>query len=361
MRWQQKRLWSCLLFTITASLLFVACNPSRQANTPAATEAPSSSLANPEHEAEHEEGEHDEELAMLTLPEVAAVDLGGRRLRVVATTTIIGDVVAQVGGEAIELTVLIGPAQDSHSYEPSAADLASVAEADVVFVNGWNLEEGLLASLENAAEDTPLAPVSANIEPLAASEAGHEEEAGEEHGHGAADPHTWLDPHNVLQWVANIEQVLRTLDPANAETYANNARAYLAEVEELIAYYDEQVAQIPAEQRKLVTNHDAFGYFAAAYGFEIIGTVIPATSTLAEPSASGLAQLAETMRQEGVCALFAESTANDELARTVAAEVETCRVIQVLTLYTEALGETGSYLGMMRANIEAMVAGLGQS
>jgi ABC-type Zn uptake system ZnuABC Zn-binding protein ZnuA len=298
-------------------------------------------------------------LTTLSLPEVGPADLEGDRLQVLATTSIIGDVVSQVGGEAIELTVLMKPGQDPHSFEPTVGDLTAAAEADVIFVNGWDLEEGLVADLENVARDVPLVPIAAGIAPLAFG--GHEEEAGQaQHG---ADPHTWLDPHLVRQWVENAEQMLADLDPAHAGEYAGNASAYQAELEALIAYYDQKVAQIPADRRKLVTNHDSLGYFAQAYDFEVVGTVVPAASTLAEPSASDLAELLKAMEREGVCTLFAETTANEQLAETVATELGNCESVQVVTLYTGALGPAGSeadnYLDMMRANIDAIVSGLG--
>lgn len=297
-------------------------------------------------------------LTTLSLPEVAPANLEGDRLRVVATTSIIGDVVSRVGSEAIDLTVLMEPGQDPHGFEPSTGDLTAAAEADVLFVNGWNLEEGLVADLENIAQGVPLVPIAANIRPLPFGEGQDKTEPN----HPGADPHTWLDPHLVQQWIENAEQVLSGLDPAHAGEFAANASAYQAELEALTAYYDEKVAQIPPARRKLVTNHDSLGYFAEAYDFEVIGTVIPAASTLAEPSASDLAQLLEAMETEGVCTLFAETTANEQLAETVATELGGCESVQVVTLYTGALGpaggETDSYLGMMRANIDAIVEGL---
>ena len=298
-------------------------------------------------------------LTTLSLPEVDPADLEGDRLQVLATTSIIGDVVSQVGGEAIELTVLMKPGQDPHSFEPTVGDLTAAAEADVIFINGWDLEEGVVADLENVAQSVPLVPIAANIKPLAFGE--HQD--GTESNHPGADPHTWLDPHLLRQWVENAEQMLTGLDPAHAGEYAGNASVYQAELEALIAYYDQKVAQIPADRRKLVTNHDSLGYFAKAYDFEIVGTVLPAASTLAEPSASDLAELLGAMEREGVCTLFAETTANEQLAETVASELGGCESVQVVTLYTGALGPAGSeadsYLGMMKANIDAITGGLG--
>lgn len=303
-----------------------------------------------------------EEEAVLALPELAPVALEGRALRVVATTSIIGDVVGQVGGEAIALTTLMGPGQDPHSYEPSTADLTQVAETDVIFVNGWDLEEGLVDDLANIAGDAPLAPISANITPLAYG--GYEEEAGEAdvHGHDV-DPHVWLDPQLAMQWVQNVETVLSSLDPESAEVYAANAAAYEEELAALDARMAEALEQIAPERRKLVTNHDSLAYFARRFDFEIVGTVIPGASTLAEPSAQSLAGLVERMREEEVCTVFAESTANALLAETVADELEACEEVQVLSLYTGALGASGSgaesYVALMEENLEVVVEGLG--
>jgi len=314
------------------------------------------------------------ETTVLSLPTLDPVLLDGRPLRVIATTSLIGDVVSQVGGDAVTQTTLMGPGQDPHSYQPAAADLTAVAQADVVFVNGWDLEEGLLDDLATIGEGVPLVPISAGIQPLAfgANAREHEEEnhegeaeqSEEDHDHGGADPHVWQSVPNVMRWAENAAAVLSALDPANEALYQANAQAYLAELEALDAYTREQVATIPAEERVLVTNHEAFAYLADAYGFEVLGTIIPGVSTLAEATAADLSALIQAMQAEGVCALFTETTVSDRLAQTVAAELEGCDNVQIVKLYTGALGEAGSgadsYTGMMRANVAALVAALGQ-
>lgn len=317
-----------------------------------------------------QEHEHDAGAEMLALPELQAVVLGGGPLRVVATTSLIGDVVAQVGGDAIELTTLMGPGQDPHSYEPAARDLTAVARAHVVLLNGWDLEEALVDDLEAIAGKTSLVPVSAYIQPLRfgagyQEDAGHQEDAGSdegEHHHEGADPHVWFSVRNVEQWVKNVVRVLSDLDPANAERYADNAAAYLAELAELDAYARSQFAGIPAEKRFLVTNHRSLAYLAADYDLQVLGTVIPATSTLAEPSARDLVDLTQAMERRGLCALFVESTVSDKLAQTVAAELDSCDAVQVISLYTGAIGPAGSgadsYVGMFRFNVDAIVQGL---
>ncbi len=298
----------------------------------------------------------------LTLPELTAVELSGRPLQVVATTSIIGDVVQQVGGEAIALTTLMAAGQDPHGYVPPAGDLAAAADADVIFIHGWQLEESLLDNLQAVAEDVPLVPVAAGIEPRRPDEQESAHADEEAHDHGLIDPHTWMDPQRVGQWVKNIATALSALDPANRATYEQNAAAYQQALAELDAELAAQFAQIPAGRRLLVTNHNSLGYLAERYDFELLGTILPGASTLAEPSAANLSELVEAMSTAGVCTVFAETTAADTLARTVAAELSTCDEVKIVPLYTGALGPAGSgadsYLGMMRANAAAIVQGL---
>jgi zinc/manganese transport system substrate-binding protein/manganese/iron transport system substrate-binding protein len=302
--------------------------------------------------------QQDDALDVLVLPALTAVDLQNTQLQVVATTSIIGDAVAQVGGDAIVLTTLMGAGQDPHSYVPSAGDLTAVADAHVIFINGWNLEEGLLDNLQNVAGEVPLVPVSANIAPLAFG--AHEDEA--ESDHETADPHTWLDPHLVKQWVRNIAQTLSALDPDKATLYTANADAYQAELDALIKKMETQIVTIPVAQRVLVTNQDSLAYFAARYQYEVIGTVIPGASTLAEPSARKFTALEAVMREHKLCTIFAETTANEQLAQAVAAELADCDTVKIETIYTGAIGVAGSgmdsYIGMMMANGTAVVEGL---
>lgn len=322
---------------------------------------------------------HAPEAETLSLPELEAIDLDGQALKAIATTGVIGDVVAQVGGDSIALTTLMNAGQDPHSYQPAARDLTAVAGAHVIFVNGWDLEEALVQELEEISEDALFVPISAEIEPLTFGDAenqhenGSEEPQGEheehqggegpnEHHPRSVDPHVWFSIHNVEQWVENVEHVLSSLDPANAETYEQNARAYLAELEELEGYAESQLTKISPDKRILVTNHDSFSYFAEAYGFEVLGTVLPAASTLAEPSVSDLADLIAELEEHKVCTIFTETTVSDTLAQTVAAELEGCDDVKVLQLYSGALGPAGSgaesYIDMFRANVDTILAGL---
>ena len=286
----------------------------------------------------------------LPLPTVTARAGGDRPLRVLATTSIIGDAVAQVGGDAIDLTTLIAAGQDPHSYQPGAADLTAAADADVIFVNGWNLEEGLIEDLTAIGGAAAIVPVSAGIAPRLVGD--------------APDPHTWQDPANVEQWVENIRQTLGAADPPNAAAYDANAAAYRAELERLDEEVRAALANIPAERRVLVTNHDNLGYFADAYDFAVIGAIIPSVSALAEPTAAGLADLARLMADNGLCTLVVEQAADERLARALEGELEQCDGVGLLSLYTDALGPPGSgaetYLGLMRANAAILVAGLSE-
>ncbi|MBN1815301.1 MAG: zinc ABC transporter substrate-binding protein [Anaerolineae bacterium] len=307
------------------------------------------------------------EMAVLSLPDLEPADLGGKALQVVATTSIIGDVVARVGGEAIALTTLMGPGQDPHSYQPAAQDMVTVSKAHVIFVNGWDLEEALIHDLEGIAEQVPFVPVSAGIEPLVfgAHKEDPEQQASTQedaHAHGSADPHTWFSIQNVKMWVENVTRVLSDLDPAHATTYQANAGAYRSELEALEAYVVELLSSIPVEKRYLVTNHNSFAYLAHAYGLQVLGTVIPAASTMAEPSASSLVELTALMKEHGVCTVFTEATVSDKMAQMVAGELEGCDQVQVKKLYTGAVGPAGSgadsYVGMMRYNVDQIVEGL---
>ncbi len=306
--------------------------------------------------------EHDQE--DMELPVIEPVELSaGEKLKVVATTSIVGDVVSNIGGEAIDLTVLMDVGQDPHSYEPAPKALAAIEDADIVFVNGLDLEEVLMASIENIATGV-IVPVSAGIEPLAFADQEHEGET-DGHDHSAGDPHFWVDPNNVIVWVENIAHILAEADPVNRETYQANAESYTAELEALDSYIREQVTLIPEANRKLVTDHGLYSYFADEYGFEIVGTVTPSFSTTAGASAGDVARLVELIQAEEVPALFIGTTASQglqNLAEAISGEVgEQVKVLPLLTGSLAPEGEPGdTYLGYMRFNIDQMVEGLAE-
>lgn len=276
-----------------------------------------------------------------------------REIRVVATTTLVGDVVRQVGGDAIALTVLLPYGVDPHAFDPTPQDLARIADADLVFANGAGLEEFLSPLLENAGGAAQIVQVSEGI-PLLAMAPGAEEE----HEHTGGDPHTWIDPNNVKIWVANIAAALTQADPEHAASYQANAAAYTAELVTLDAWIREQVAQVPEAHRLLVTDHQLFGYFAEEYGFVQVGAIIPAYSTAAQPSAQELASLEDAIRSYAAPAIFVGSTVNPTLAEQVAQDTGV-RLVRVYTgSLTEPGGEADSYLSYMRYNVTAMVEAL---
>lgn len=300
------------------------------------------------------------------MPKLEAVTLGtGEKLRVVATTSIVGDVVSRVGGDDIELTVLIPLGSDLHTFQPTPQDAAAIAKAHLVVTNGAGLEGGWMSKLlENAGGKRPLVPASAGVTLRQGGHHHHEEEEGadeheeeEEHEHEGNDPHVWFDVKNVVAWTRNVEQALAALDPAKADEYHQNAANYTAELQELDAWIEAQVKQIPAERRKLVTSHEAFGYFCDRYGLEQVGAVFPVT-TEAQPSAKDLAQLQEAIKTEGVQAVFAETTVNPALVEQLARDSG----IKVVTLYTGSLGKPGSeadsYVKLMRYDVEAITTAL---
>lgn len=270
-------------------------------------------------------------------------------VKVAATTTIVGDVVKQVGGERISLTTLLPIGADPHTYEPRPQDVAAIHDAQLVFINGLELEHSMEAVI-GANASGPVVVVSEGIEVLPFSAAGDE--------HGSGDPHTWMDPKNVQQWVENITSALISVDPEGATIYRANADAYLMQLADLDVWIKGEVAVIPAEQRKLVTDHQSLGYFAAAYGLEQVGLVISSLSTNASASAQDLAALEEVVRTEKVKAIFIEMGASDALASQVARDT----AIEVLRIYSGSLGTAdsgaGDYINFMRFNVNAIVSGL---
>jgi ABC-type Zn uptake system ZnuABC Zn-binding protein ZnuA len=301
----------------------------------------------------------------LTLPVLflllllSACSSGGRqgsppdgRLQVVATTSIVGDVVGNIGGELIELTVLVLPGGDPHTFEPRPQDIAAVSDAQVVFASGLGLEEALKGVLEANVKGT-LVEVSDGLAVIPLQDKDEHEGAQPEHGTG--DPHTWMDPNNVIIWAGNIATALAEADPTNRATYQTNAESYIAELRELDAWIRQQVEQVPPKQRKLVSDHAVLGYFAAEYGFEQVGLVIPALSSSAAPSAQELAALVDAIRAQDVQAILVGTTVNPALSEQVADDTGA----ELVFIYTGSLSQPGgvasSYIQLMRYNVQAIV------
>lgn len=283
----------------------------------------------------------------------------GDRVTVIATTSILGDVVSRLGGDEIQLDVMIPPGVDPHDFAPSAQQVAAISSADLVIANGLELEEGLEDVLAQAAsEGITVIEVGEEVDPLPSGEAGAEPEGeGEGHAHGAFDPHFWQDPIRMKRAVDVISQALTTIGVADA---AANALNYQADLDATYADIVTILDAVPTERRLLVTNHDAFGYFADRFGFEVIGTIIPGGSTLAEPSSAEIAELVETIVANNVPAIFVENIGNEGLAEILANETGTD--IKIVQLTSDALGEpgsaTGTYLDMLLYNATAIAGAL---
>lgn len=274
------------------------------------------------------------------------------KIRVVATTTIVGDVVKAVGGENIDLVVLIAPNTDEHGYQPTPQDAVKVAQADLVFMNGVGLEQFIQKLMLNAAGKARLVSVSDGVHLLQGPPMEGETQTG------PGDPHVWTDPNNVLVWVDAIQKALLEVDPRRSADYQKNADAYRQQLKELDSWVREQVSQVPAAQRKLVTDHLIFTYFASRYGFEQVGAVVPGYSTLASPSAQELASLESTIQKLGVPVIFVGNTVNPALAERVAQDTHT-RLVHILTgSLTDKTGPGSTYIDYTRYNVTTIIDAL---
>ncbi|MCF2972412.1 metal ABC transporter substrate-binding protein [Synechococcus sp. Nb3U1] len=292
------------------------------------------------------------------------------QLRVLASTSFIADIVQNVAGDRLQVDSLIPIGVDPHGFEPAPSDLRRVADSQVLIVNGGGFEEFLGSLLENVGGERLLIEASAGLEmrqipeseeALFAHAHGHGHSHDHSHGHSHAhdgDPHFYLDPLQVIRYVENIRAGLTEADPPGADVYAENAAAYIAQLQELDAWIQEQVAQIPEANRLLVTNHDTLGYFADRYGFRVIGTILPGVSTNVSPSAQELASLIDTLQETQVPAIFLETGNNPQLAEQLAQELN----LQVKRLYSHSTstadGPAATYLDMMRYNTETIVTAL---
>lgn len=289
---------------------------------------------------------------------VGACDAGGGTtgdgMLVITTTSILADVVGELAGDAATVESLIPNGADPHDFAASARDIARLRDAGLVVAIGLGLEEQLTSVLERAeADGVPILRVAPQVDPLPFASIGdHDPHAGD------LDPHVWFDPIRMAAAVRLVAERLAEIEPDG--DWEPRADRVVADLEALDAEIREIVADVPADRRLLVTNHEVLGYFAARYGFDVVGVVVPGGSTLAEPSSRDLAELVTTIRETGVPAVFAETTDSSALAESVAGEVG--RPVQVVELHTAALGPPGSdadtYIGMMRTNATAIAAAL---
>jgi len=278
---------------------------------------------------------------------------------IAVTTSILGDVVSEMTGDLATVDVVMPANADPHEFQPSARDAADLREADVLVANGAGFEAGLEETIHGAEEDgTVVFEAIDHVATLEAAEGDEHadeegEEEGDEHADEGVDPHFFNDPARMATAAEALAGLLADEVPAlDTAAFRDRAAAYVAELRALDAEVDETLAAVPPERRKLVTNHDVFGYFADRYGFEVVGAVIPSTTTQAAPSAADIDELAATIAAAGVPAIFADTSSPEDLADALAAEV--AGDVAVVALYSESLGEAGSgadtYAGMMRTN-----------
>lgn len=261
---------------------------------------------------------------------------------VLTTSTILADITKNVAGDRLTAGSLVPIGVDPHSYQPTPQDTAKVSKSKVLVVNGAEYELFLEALLASADGEGTLIEASTSLNLRSDAE------------HGT-DPHLWLDPNNVIVYVENIRDGLIQFDPEGAEVYRANASAYITQLGELDAWINGQIAKIPPPRRLLVTNHEAFGYFAERYGFTVVGTVIESFSSDASPSAQQMAALVDQINLYEAPAIFLDAADNPSLAQQVAAETN----VKVVTdLHLESLTDgapAGTYIEMMKYNVTKIV------
>ncbi len=279
----------------------------------------------------------------------------GERVQVAVTISVLQDLVEQVGGDRVEAFSIVPVGGSPETFQPSPQDAGRISESQVVFENGLGLDAWVKDLVESAGnEEQTVVELSEGLETLEDDE--HEEEQEAEGEHAEGNPHLWLDVANAERYVEKIRDTLVEVDPDGVEEYEANADEYLAELEELDGYIKEKAEDIPEERRKLVTFHDAFPYFAEAYGFELVGVVLE--NPEAEPGSREVAEVVRTIEEEEVPVVFTEPQFNSGLADTIAQEAG----VEVRELYTDTLVEDGAantYEAMMRTNIDRISEALG--
>ena len=269
------------------------------------------------------------------------------KLNVVATFSILADLVSNVGGDRVEVKSLVGPNGDAHVYQPTPNDAKMVSDARLVFVNGLGFEGWMARLVKASGTKAAMVTATKGVKPRKMEEGGHVE----------ADPHAWQSVPNVKVYVANIYDALAAADPAGKATYAANSAAYLAKLDALDVQVRAAVAAIPADRRKIITTHDAFGYFGAAYGVAFIAP--QGVSTESEVSARDVAKIITQIRKQKIPAVFLENVTDERLLRRIGEE-SGARVGG--TLYSDALtddkGPAPTYLDMMRHNVKQLAEAL---
>ncbi len=262
---------------------------------------------------------------------------------ILTSTTFLADITRNVAGDRLVINSLLPMDMDPHSYQPSPQDMAKIEKSRLIIINGAGYEQFLTTLLAGAEKN--VIEASAGLSPS--------EDA--EHG---VDPHMWLDPNLVVAYVENIRKALTEYDPAGATVYQSNADAYAAQLQELDDWIKLEVEKIPSDKRMLVTNHEAFGYFAERYGFDVVGSVVPSFSSNAAPSAQQMAGLIDEIKKLNAPAIFLDTADNNILAQQIADETG----IKVIDdLHLESLTEgapAATYIDMMKHNVSRIVEAL---
>ena len=266
---------------------------------------------------------------------------------VLATTTILADIARHVAGDKLVTQSLLPFGADPHSYQPVPQDTKKINESKVLVINGADYERSLESLLSNSGNKKTMIEASAGLRKI-------KDPANDQN----VDPHLWLDPNNVIVYVDNIREGLTQFNPEDADVYQANASAYIDQLQELDAWINGQIAQIPPQRRVLVTNHDALEYFAERYNFKVVGSVIGSFSSDASPSAEQMAELVDRIKLFEVPAVFLDASDNPALAQQIASETG----VKVVTdLHLESLtegGPAGTYIDMMKDNVTKIVEAL---
>jgi zinc/manganese transport system substrate-binding protein len=277
-------------------------------------------------------------------------------LRLVASMSVVADMVRVVGGERVAVTTLVGPDGDAHAYQPRPSDARAVAEARAVVINGLGLEGWIARLMQSADSRATLIVATEGTTHQTVTRDAH----GHGHGPGAVDPHAWQNLANGQIYVANIARGLAAADPAHAALYRRNAEAYGRRLGELDQWVRATIASVPEPRRKAITTHDAFGYFGAAYGIRFLAPV--GLSTDSEPTAAGMAQLVRQMKREGIKALFVENISDPRLLEQLARDAG---AVIGGKLYADALsppgGPAASYVALFEHNATVLARGMARN
>jgi manganese/iron transport system substrate-binding protein len=269
-------------------------------------------------------------------------------VRVVTTTPVLADLVAQVGGEHVTVESLVPNGGEVHTFDPTPSDARRLAAADLVFLNGLGLDDWLVKLVASSGTTAPAVALAENLDGVTYL-------AGDGTGE-TVNPHLWLNVQYAIKYAERIAGELAGIDPAHAADYDAGLATYRTQLEALDAMARDTLGAIPEANRTVISFHDAFPYFAAAYGLKIDGTIVDAPGQ--DPSAGAISELIRAVREDGVKAIFAEAQFNDELARTIADETG---AVVVSNLYTGTLGDApqDTYVGAMTWNVEQVAAALG--